>query len=104
MHLRKQETCTLFDIPVYSPTGEASARALGEIRALFVSRSSEENNSEDISHAAETLSVLIPGRYTPPGGFVRGMSLEKDGAVYRMLTPVNLGRLWSVKCLRIHIG
>ena len=43
-------------------------------------------------------------RYTPPGGFVRGMSLTHDGAVYRMLTPVKLSRLWAVKCIRIHIG
>ena len=75
-----------------------------EISALLVARSSEENSSEDISHAAQTVSALIPMRYTPRGGFVRGMSLTHGGAIYRMLTPVKLSRLWSVKCIRIHIG
>lgn len=104
MRQRMQEKCDLYDVPTYSLTGEESARKLGEIRALFVSRSSEENYSEDLSYAAETVHVLIPHRYAPNGGFVRGMSLTKNGAVYRMLTPVKLSRIWSVKCVRIHIG
>ena len=104
MRQRMQEKCILYDVPVHSPTGEKSARKLGEIRALFVSRSSEENCSEDISYAAETVNVLISDRYTPQGEFVRGMSLTKNGAVYRMLTPIKLSRIWAVKFVRIHIG
>lgn len=104
MRLRKQDLCTLYDVPQFSPDGTQSARCLGEIRALLVARSSEENYSEDFSHAAETVSALIPMRYTPPGGFVRGMSLSKDGEVYKMLTPVKLSRIWAIKCVRIHIG
>ena len=34
----------------------------------------------------------------------RGMALvAPDGAVYRMLTPVPLGRMWTVKCVRMHV-
>ena len=104
MRKRMQSVCTLYDVPHVRPTGEEESRCLGEISALLVARSSEENSSEDISHANQTVSVLIPMRYTPPGGFLRGMSVTHEGAVYRMLTPVKLSRLWAVKCTRIHIG
>ena len=104
MRKRMQSVCTLYDAPHVRTTGEEESRCLGEISALLVARSSEENSSEDISHANQTVSALIPMRYTPPGGFLRGMSLTHEGAVYRMLTPVKLSRLWAVKCIRIHIG
>lgn len=104
MRKRMQSVCTLYDAPHVRTTGEEESRCLGEISALLVARSSEENSSEDISHANQTVSALIPMRYTPPGGFLRGMSLTHEGAVYRMLTPVKLSRLWAVKCTRIHIG
>ena len=104
MRKRMQSVCTLYNVPHVRPTGEEESRCLGEISALLVARSSEENSSEDISHANQTVSALIPMRYTPPGGFLRGMSLTHEGAVYRMLTPVKLSRLWAVKCTRIHIG
>ena len=104
MRKRMQSVCTLYDVPHVRPTGEEESRCLGEISALLVARSSEENSSEDISHANQTVSALIPMLYTPPGGFLRGMSLTHEGAVYRMLTPVKLSRLWAVKCTRIHIG
>ena len=104
MRKRMQSVCTLYDVPHVRPTGEEESRCLGEISALLVARSSEESSSEDISHANQTVSALIPMRYTPPGGFLRGMSLTHEGAVYRMLTPVKLSRLWAVKCTRIHIG
>ena len=104
MRKRMQSVCTLYDVPHVRPTGEEESRCLGEISALLVARSSEENSSEDISHANQTVSALIPMRYTPPGGFLRGMSLTHEGAVYRMLTPVKLSRLWAVMCTRIHIG
>ena len=104
MRKRMQSVCTLYDVPHVRPTGEEESRCLGEISALLVARFSEENSSEDISHANQTVSALIPMRYTPPGGFLRGMSLTHEGAVYRMLTPIKLSRLWAVKCTRIHIG
>lgn len=104
MRKRMQSVCTLYDVPRVARDGSEESRCLGEISALLVARSSEENSSEDISHANQTVSALIPMRYTPRGGFVRGMSLTHGGAIYRMLTPVKLSRLWSVKCIRIHIG
>ena len=104
MRKRMQSVCTLYDAPRVARDGSEESRCLGEISALLVARSSEENSSEDISHANQTVSALIPMRYTPRGGFVRGMSLAHGGAIYRMLTPVKLSRLWSVKCIRIHIG
>lgn len=104
MRKRMQSVCTLYDVPRIDRNGSEESRCLGEISVLLVARSSEENSSEDISHAAQTVSALIPMRYTPRGGFVRGMSLTHGGEVYRMLTPVKLSRLWSVKCIRIHIG
>lgn len=104
MRKRMQSVCTLYDVPRVARDGSEESRCLGEISALLVARSSEENSSEDISHANQTVSALIPIRYTPRGGFVRGMSLAHGGAIYRMLTPVKLSRLWSVKCIRIHIG
>ena len=104
MRKRMQDICTLYDVPQIPPAGVPSARYLGEIRALLVARSSEENNADGLSHAAQTVSALIPLRYTPAGGFVRGMSLLQNGVIYRMLTPVKLSRLWAIKCVRIHIG
>lgn len=104
MRKRMQSVCTLYDVPHINRDGAEESRCLGEISALLVARSSEENSSEDISHAAQTISALIPARYTPQSGFVRGMTLSHGGAIYRMLTPVKLSRLWSVKCMRIHIG
>lgn len=104
MRLRHQAVCTLYDVPQIASDGAEHARCLGEIRALLVARSSEENSSEALSHAAQTVSALIPMRYTPSGGFARGMSLIQDGQVYKMLTPIKLSRLWVIKCIRIHIG
>ena len=104
MRKRMQSVCTLYDVPHITRDGAEHCRCLGEISALLVARSSEENSSEDISRASQTVSALIPMRHTPAGGFVRGMTLTHGGAIYRMLTPVKLSRLWSVKCIRTHIG
>ena len=103
MLTRRTKTYTLFGVPHVQPDGSASAPQLGEIRALISSRSSEESEENDFWHASETASAVIAPRYAPEGGFARGMSLTRGGAVYRILTPVFTGRMWVIKCMRMHV-
>ena len=82
---------------------DAAGRGISEIRAVLSHRTSEETDEDDLSRATETVLALIPARYTPEAGFSRGMLLMRGGARYRMLVPVDLGRMWRVKCERIHV-
>ena len=55
----------------------------------------------DRDRAVQTVYAVIPKRYTPAGGFCRGMEiLAQDGGRYRILTPVLCGGFWSLKCSR----
>lgn len=100
---RAKRSWSLYGKPEISLTGRESGAYLSKIRAVLSYRSAEESGTEGISYATETAYALIPDRYAPRGGFQRGMLLCSDGEKYRMLTPVRHGRLWSVKCIRIHI-
>lgn len=102
MLMRCLKRCTLYGVPAVSLYGTETRTALGEIRAAFVSRSAEETMEDDAERALETVYAVIPARYAPLGGFRRSMVLDAGGAEYRMLTPVDLGTLWSVKCVRVH--
>jgi len=94
----------LWDVPAVSREGEVTRAYLGGVEAVLTSRSAKESTQRQEDCAAETLSALIGARFAPPGGFCRGMTLvAPDGAVYRMLTPVPLGRMWTVKCVRMHV-
>ena len=94
---------TLFDVPRVSLFGEETAQALGKVSAAIHRRTAEERSENDLECAAETAYALIPARFAPPGGFVRGMVLTDGAARYRMLTPVCHGRQWCVKCIRMHL-
>lgn len=102
MLMRKLEECALISAPVFSADGAETRRSMGMIRAAFTSRSSEEIDADGAWRAAETVHAVIPARYAPLGGFRRGMTLLRGERVYRMLNPVNLGRLWNVKCVYVH--
>ena len=63
---------------------------------------SEETEEEDLDRAVQTVYAVIPKRYTPPGGFIRGMEIRTaDGGRCRVLTPVLCGGYWSIKCSRV---
>lgn len=96
-------TWSLYAPPTIDRAGRETRVYLAEIRGAISYSSAEEAASEGISYAAETAYALIPHRYAPPGGFRRGMLLSGEGAEYRMLTPIRHGRLWSVKCIRLHL-
>lgn len=100
---REAKNFILYGPPSVSETGEESRRVLGMIRAAVSFRSAEERAEDGVLLAAETAAALIPARYTPPGGFRRGMQIADGNHLYEMQTPVNLGRRWAVKCVRIHI-
>ena len=73
------------------------------VMAVISHRTAEEITEDDFDRSSATVLALIPGRYTPKGGFRRGMTLTRAEAVYRMLVPVDLGRMWRVKCERIYM-
>ena len=81
---------------------DGAGQDAGEIRAVLSHRTSEETAEDGLLRATETVLALIPARYTPAGGFCRGMVLIRGEARYRMLVPVDLGRIWRVKCERVH--
>lgn len=100
---RLRRAYRLYAPPAVSPEGTETAALLGTVSASVHVRSSLETREDDWERANETAYLVIDARYAPAGGFVRGMTLEGGGACYRMLTPVCLGRLWSVKCMRVHM-
>ena len=74
----------LWDVPAVSREGEVTRAHLGGVEAVLTSRSAKESTQRQED--------------------CRGMTLvAPDGAVYRMLTPVPLGRMWTVKCVRMHV-
>ncbi len=81
---------------------DADGTPMGTVMAVISHRSSEEIAEDDLERASATVLALIPARYTPSGGFRRGMRLIRGEARYRMLMPVDLSRLWRVKCERIY--
>ena len=99
----KKRTFALSAAPAIAPSGAESAAPLGTVRAALHSRASREVLEDGAERASETVYALIDRRDAPPGGFVRGMTLTAGNEAYRMLTPVCLGRLWSVKCVRTHL-
>jgi len=103
MLTRNLERCVLYGVPKIGADGVELRQELSEIRAAFTSRSAEEVTEADVSRCAETVHAVIPSRYAPPGGFLRGMIVRCGARQYRMLTPVHLGRLWNVKCVRVHV-
>lgn len=103
MIITHTKRCTLWGVPQIALSGGESRERLGEIRASFHSRSAEEILENDFSRAVETVYAVIPARYEPRGGFLRGMQLRADGDLWQMRTPVCHGRYWSVKCTRVHV-
>jgi len=103
MLTRCMEECVLWGKEEVQTDGTEKRECFGEIRAAFSSRSAEEVLEDDTEYARETVYALIPVRYEPRGGFVRGMLLRCAHAEYRMLTPVRTERYWNVKCARIHL-
>lgn len=77
--------------------------SVGTVMAVISHRTAEEIMEDDLDRASATVLALIPARYTPVGGFRRGMTITRGDAVYRMLVPVDLGRIWRVKCERIYV-
>ena len=100
---RETKEYTLYGVPVIAPDGAESVRAIGTVRALVTSRSSEETMEDDVYRATETVSAILRDRCAPDGGFRRGMTLRRGEEEYRMLTPVRAGRMWIVKCARTHL-
>ena len=98
-----QKICTLYGVPEIAPDGRESRREIGTVRAAFSTSSSEETDEDDVSRSMETVYAVIPARYAPMGGFCRSMVLRHGEETYRMLNPVCLGSLWSVKCRRVHL-
>ncbi len=98
---RVMERMLLYGIPAIGTDGHEKRDFLSEIRGTFVPRSAEETEEDDLDRAVQTVYAVIPKRYTPPGGFCRGMELvAQDGGRYRVLTPVLCGGFWSLKCSR----
>lgn len=85
----------------FSLTG-ADGVPLGTVRAVLSRDSAAERTENDLSFAAERVTALIPSRYTPVGGFLRGMVLTSGSARYRVLAPIDLGGMWRLKCERIY--
>ena len=81
----------------------ADGTPLGTVMAVISHRTAEEIEEDDLSRASAKVLALIPARYTPPGGFRRGMVLTRGSALYRIQVPVELSRLWRVKCERIYV-
>lgn len=103
MLTRLRKDCTLYGVPVISPEGLERRQEIGRVRAAFTVRSSEETDEDDLERSMETVYAVIPARYVPVGGLRRSMILQCGDVTYRMLNPVNLGTMWSVKCLRVHL-
>ena len=103
MLIRKARTFALYGVPVIAPSGAENAEPLGTVCAAIHSRAAREVLEDGAERATETVYAVIRHRDAPPGGFVRGMTLRAGDEVYRVLTPVWLGRLWSVKCARTHL-
>lgn len=80
----------------------ADGTPLGTVMAVISHRTAEEIEEDDLSRAAARVLALIPARYTPVGGFCRGMVLTRGEARYKMQVPVELSRIWRVKCERIY--
>lgn len=80
----------------------ADGTVLGTVHAVVSYRTSEETKEDDLLRATETALALIPARDAPDGGFLRGMVLARGAARYRMLVPVQIGRLWRIKCERVY--
>lgn len=99
----KLKKCTLWSVPETDAGGKENRLLIGEIRAAFSTYSSEETEEDDVSRSMETVYAVIPARYAPAGGFCRSMLLQWGEASFRMLNPVCLGTIWSVKCLRVHL-
>ena len=98
-----QKKCTLYGVPETAPDGREIRREIGTVRAAFSTYSSEETDEDDVSRSMETVYAVIPARYAPMGGFSRNMTLTCGETSYRMLNPVCLGSLWTVKCRRVHL-
>ena len=73
-----------------------------DIRAVLSHDSASERTEDDLSCAAEKVTALVPARYTPAGGFSRGMVIVGGAARYRVLVPMDLDGLWRLRCERIH--
>ena len=80
----------------------ADGALIGTVRAVMSHNSASERAEDDLSCAAEKVTAVVPSRYTPAGGFSRGMLLVKGSARYRVLVPIDLGGLWRLRCERIH--
>lgn len=81
---------------------DSTGEDLGTVRAVISHRSAEETEEDELNLGTETVMALIPARFAPAGGFARGMTLSYGAARYRMLIPVEIGRLWRVKCERVY--
>lgn len=96
---RVMERMELLGVPVIGTDGAERRESVGEIRGTIVPRSSEETEEDGLDRAVQTVYAVIPDRYCPLGGFLRGMELRCAGGIrYRVLTPVRCGAWWSLKC------
>lgn len=98
---RVMERMLLRGVPVIGRDGAERREDIGEVRGTLVSRSAEETEEDGLDRAVQTVYAVIPDRYSPRGGFRRGMELHcADGGCCRVLTPVRCGAWWSLKCSR----
>ena len=104
MLMRLEKKFTLCGVPQIGVNGEETRAQLGEIRCAVSSQTAKESLDNEVRLATETATAFVAQRWTPPGGFLRGMELKRGDAVYRILTPVENSAGWTLKCARIHIG
>ncbi len=99
---RLEKEYSLYAAPSdYDEYGEAEDSALiGNIRAALSHSTLEETDEDDIERATESAIMTVRGRFAPAGGFVRGMTLVRGGAVYFIKYACRCGRLWVLKVSR----
>lgn len=89
-------------VRVYAPAVDGG-EVLGEYPVTMSYRTSEEVEENDLWYTNVRFTVYAERHNSPAGGYRRGMFLEsEDGRErYRVLVPVEAGRMWLMKAERV---